>query len=752
VEYQREQGSKPRYVGVPVPRREDRELLTGQAQTVADLRLPDTLELAFTRSPLAHAEIRQVSTERARQCRGVAGAWSGSELPDVPRMPVPPDSQEAFTGIERHALANGRVRFAGEPVAVVAAETRALAEDAAEQVVVGFAPLPPVLDPEQTDAVELFPGRSNMINEREFGEPVDDVFAQAPVVVQANYRQQLLIPTSIEARAVLVRPEPDGGVTVWVSHQAQHQLRTALALSFGLDPELIRVVVPMAGGAFGAKSQPYPEYALAMHLALTLGRPVRWVEDRAEALRCATRGRGQTQRVRLAAEPDGRLLAYELSIDADIGAYPHTGDMIPAMTGAMSTGAYATPRVHTLARTVLTTTPPTAAYRGAGRPEAAFAIERTMDQLARRLGLDPAELRRRNFIHDFPYTTPTGRTYDSGQYGRALDQALSVVDYTGLREEQRCRREHGGRPLGIGIASYVERSGGPPDSDEYGSVEVEPDGSVLARSGSTCTGQAHPTVFPQVVASALDIDLERVRLVQNDTREVPYGFASFGSRSLQVGGGALWRAARRLVEEARHRFAELYAAEPVVVGYQGGTLSFADHTVTLAELVQKTGPLLIEERFAPPQAFPFGTYVAAVEVDPELGDIDILRLVAVDDYGVVVNPLVVDGQSYGSIAQGLGQALYEQAGYTPEGLPTALTLLDYLLPTASDLPEMELSETETPNPNVGFGAKGAGEAGCIGVPPAIVNAVCDALDIDHIDMPLTPEAVFRHCRPAGMAG
>jgi carbon-monoxide dehydrogenase large subunit len=242
VEYQREQGSKPRYVGVPVPRREDRELLTGQAQTVADLRLPDTLELAFTRSPLAHAEIRQVSTERARQCRGVAGAWSGSELPDVPRMPVPPDSQEAFTGIERHALANGRVRFAGEPVAVVAAETRALAEDAAEQVVVGFAPLPPVLDPEQTDAVELFPGRSNMINEREFGEPVDDVFAQAPVVVQANYRQQLLIPTSIEARAVLVRPEPDGGVTVWVSHQAQHQLRTALALSFGLDPELIRVV------------------------------------------------------------------------------------------------------------------------------------------------------------------------------------------------------------------------------------------------------------------------------------------------------------------------------------------------------------------------------------------------------------------------------------------------------------------------------------------------------------------------------
>lgn len=743
-----------RYIGVPVRRREDPGLLAGRSQTVADIVLPDTLDLAFARSPLAHARVGEVDVSAARELPGVAGAWAAADLPDLPPTGTPFGDPAAYQGRDRFPLAKERVRFAGEPLAVVAAPTRALAEDGAELVRAELEARHSLLGPRQaasSAAPQLFAGLSNVVSDRKFGEPADDALAEAPVVVEASYIQQPLIHTSMEARAVLVRTDDDGGFTVWVSHQAQHGLRKSLAATFGLSPERVRVVVPAVGGAFGAKSGTYPEYVLAVYLARLLGRPVRWIEDRAEALRTSTRGRAQYLRVRLGADTDGRLLAYELLSDANVGAYPHVGDPIPTETGAMSTGCYATPRVFARIRTVVTTTPPTSAYRGAGRPEAAFAIERTMDVLARRLKIDPAELRRRNFIREFPYRTPTGREYDSGDYATALDLALQAIDYENVRAEQRRRRSEGGAPLGIGIASYVERAGGPPRSEEYGSVEVEPDGSVLARSGSTCTGQAHPTVFPQVVASALDIDLDRVRLVQNDTREVPHGYASFGSRSLQVGGGALWCAAERLMRDARQRFAALQEVDVSQVGYARGRLVVRsdrgqDIKLDLGDIVQRTGPLRAEETFRPPQSFPFGSYAAVVEVDPELGGVTIRKLVAVDDYGVVVNPMVVNGQGYGSIAQGIGQALFEEARYAGDGTPIAETLLDYLLPTAADMPPLELLETSTPNPNNGFGAKGAGEAGCIGAPPAIVNAVCDALDVDHVEMPLTPEAVWRAFR------
>ena len=548
--------------------------MRGAAQTVADLSLPGTVELAFARGAAAHAVAIRVDAAPARGLPGVAGAWSAADLPGLPPAPGPPGV--AFGGPERFALASDAVRFAGEPVAVVAAESRAFAEDAAERVSVVLDELPPLLDAVQAaqpGAPELFPGRPNLVSDREFGSPADDVFASAPVVVTARYRQQLLIPSSLEARAVLARADDDGGFTVWVSHQAQHRLRDGLAAAFGLAPGQVRVVVPMVGGAFGAKSGSYPEYVLACHLARLLGRPVRWTEDRAEALATAPRGRGQQQQVRLAATEDGKLLAYELDVYANVGAYPHTGSAIPGETGAMATGSYRTPRVYARVRTVLTSTPPTSAYRGAGRPEAAFAIERTMDQLARRLTMDPVELRRRNFIREFPYRTPTGRTYDSGNYEAALDKALAAIRYDEVRAAQRHRRSSGaGVPLGVGVACYVERSGGPPDTDEFGSVEVEPDGSVIARSGSTCSGQGHPTVFPQVVATALDIALDRVRLVQNDTREVPYGFATFGSRSLQVGGGALWRASCQLVDEARQRFATACEVDVAGVSYASSRL------------------------------------------------------------------------------------------------------------------------------------------------------------------------------------
>ena len=429
------------------------------------------------------------------------------------------------------------------------------------------------------------------------------------------------------------------------------------------------MVVPSVGGAFGAKSRTFPEYVVVAYLARLLDRPVRWVEDRNEAMLAATRGRGQRQRVRLAADPDGTFLAYELKIDAGVGAYPHTGAFVPTMTAAMSGGPYRTPRVHAHLRSVLTTTAPTAAYRGAGRPEAAYAIERTVDLMARRLGMDPAELRRRNLLRpdQFPYRTPTGRLYDSGDYARALDLALDVAGYADVRAEQARRRAEGGPPLGIGMAVYVERSGGP-DTDEYGSVEVCADGTVVARCGSTPTGQGHLTSFAQVVASALGLGIERVRVIEGDTREVPC-FGSFGSRSMQVGGGAC-TGLRRPLAEALDRLTAIWGIAGSHVDYLEGTLIAGDRSPTLEELVAPTGPLRTEERFRPPQAFPFGAYVAVVEIDPDLGTVDIRRLVAVDDYGVVINPMIVDGQRPGSMAQGLGQALYEQALYDEDGTPT----------------------------------------------------------------------------------
>jgi carbon-monoxide dehydrogenase large subunit len=725
------------YIGQRVARREDFELITGSARTVADLRLPDTVELAFLRSPLAHARLRGVDVSAATDRAGVVGAWSAAELAGLPPVPSPQP------GVPRWpSLATDTVRYPGEPLAVVAASTRALAEDAVEAIVAELEPLPPLAEPaDALAAPPLFADRdSNMVLEHAFGAAAEDAFAGAAFVVEAEYRQQYVLPAPMEPRALLVAPD-GAGLTVWVSHQAQHRLRDGLAAAFGLAPDEVRVIVPATGGAFGSKSQTYPEYVVAAHLARLLGRPVRWCEDRAEAMLAATRGRGQRQRVRLAADSDGRFLAYELDTVAGVGGYPHTGSFVPMMTGALSTGAYRTPNVHATVRCVLTTTVPTSAYRGAGRPEAAYAIERTVDQLARRMRMDPVELRRRNLIDTFPYRTPSGANYDSGNYAAALDLALSTVDYDGVRAEQARRRRDGGWPLGVGIAVYVERSGGPPDSDEFGSVEVCPDGTVIARCGSTPTGQGHLTAFAQLVASALGIDLDRVRVVEGDTAEIPYGFGTFGSRSMQVGGASLWEAASGVMAEARRRYAEEQGAPDAT--YSDGSVSAGGASMELSELVKRTGPLRVDKRFVAPQAFPYGAYAAVVEVDPDLGTVGVRQLVAVDDYGVVVNPMIVDGQTHGSIAQGLGQALYEQALYREDGMPYARTLLEYLLPTIAEIPPVTLRQTRTPNPNTPIGAKGAGETGCIGTPPAIVNAVCDALDVDHIDMPVTPEAVWR---------
>lgn len=742
-------GSLEQVIGARLPRREDSRLVRGAGRYVGDLRVPGCLEAAFLRGDVAHGELRAVDLEPARRLPGVAAAWSHADLPLLPEVPPMLDPQ-SVRGRPWPALANGRVRYVGEPLAIVVAADRYVAEDACDAARVVIDPLPVLLDPIEAagSAVQLFAGHDNVAAQLDFGEPIDEsVWQAAAVVVQARYRQQLLAHTYMEAKAILVRPEPDGGLTVWASHQAPHRLRRDLAGAFELRPEQVRVIVPDVGGAFGGKSETWPEYLAVVAAARRLGRPVRWLEDRAEALTGPPHGRGQNQRVRMAAGADGRILAYELHIDADVGGYPHTGSFVPMATSMMATGAYVIPHVHVRARAVVTNTAPTSPYRGAGRPEAASAIERTVELLALRLGVDPADLRRRNFIapEAFPYHTPTGFSYDTGDYAAALDVALREVDYAGWRAEQVRRRTTGEAPIGIGLCTYVERSG---VGEEFGSVEACPDGTFVAVSGCCSTGQGHETSFPQVVAAGLGVDVQRVRLLERDTALVPQGIGTFASRSMQVGGAALYRAAGKLIETARRRMAEHCAVPVGDVAYSSGKLIAGEQTMALGDLAAM-GQLRADETVEPPPAFPFGAYAAVVEVDPELGDVTVVKLVAVDDYGVVVNPLIVDGQTYGATVQGLGQALYEHVRYEPDGSPGARGLLDYLIPTVSELPPLRLAETCTPNPNTPLGAKGTGEAGCIGAPPAIVNAVVDALEIDDpsaLQMPLTPYACWGAAR------
>lgn len=723
--------------------------MRGTGCYVGDLRVTGCLEAAFVRSDVAHGEIRTVDLEPARRVPGVAAAWSHADLPFLPDTP-PMLNPEAVQGRPWPPLATGRVRYAGEPLAIIVAADRYVAEDARDATGVHIDPLPVLLDPTEAAGsdVQLFAGQDNVAARKDFGDPIDEsVWQDAAVVVEARYRQQLLSHMYMEAKAILVRPEPDGALTVWVSHQAPHRLRGDLAEAFGLRPQQVRVIVPDVGGAFGGKSETWPEYLAVVAAARRLDRPVRWLEDRAESLTGPPHGRGQNQRVRMAADADGRILAYELHIDADVGGYPHTGSFVPMATSMMATGAYAIPRVHVRSRAVVTNTAPTSPYRGAGRPEAASAIERSIELLARRLGIDPVDLRRRNFIAPdaFPYATPTGFTYDSGDYAAALEVAIDEVDYDGWRAEQARRRTAGEAPIGIGLCTYVERSG---MGHEFGAVEACPDGTFVALSGCCSTGQGHETSFPQVIAAVLDVDVEQVRLLERDTAVIPQGIGSFASRSMQVGGAALHAAAGKLIELARQRMAEGCAVPVADVRYGSGKLTAGDRTMTLADLAAAE-QLRADETVELPPAFPFGAYAAVVEVDPELGEVTVLKLVAVDDYGVVVNPLIVDGQGYGSTVQGLGQALYEHVRYEADGRPAAVSLLDYLIPTVSELPPLRFAETCTPNPNTPLGAKGAGEAGCIGTPAAIINAVVDALGIDDpsaLQTPLTPYSCWRAAR------
>ena len=689
---------------------------------------------------------------------GVTGVFTSADLPGL-RMPAVEDLPD---GLRRPLLATGVARFAGEPIAVVLAATRAQAMDAAEVVGIDYDPLSVVTDPVRSlggDAPLLFPDHGSNVALLIQQVSHDDPLEGADVIVRGRFVNQRVAPVPLEVNGALAVPE-DGGLTLWLSCQATHFSRSSIAKAIEVEEHTIRVRTAAVGGGFGAKIPAYAEQAVAAALALRLGVPVRYLESRSENLVAMTHGRDQLQDVEIGATRDGRLVGLRARVVADLGAYADEGATLPASTAMMAVGPYEIPRVDFEIRAVFTNKTPLGAYRGAGRPEATALIERAIDLVALELGLDPAEVRRRNFIREFPHETVTGATYDTGAYERALDEALRLAGYDALRREQAERRRRGDRSLlGIGIGSYVEVTGW---GSEYARVAVADDGSVSVITGSSPQGQGHETAFAQIVSDRLGVPFESVSVRHSDTAVVPRSEGTMGSRTLQVGGSAILEAADVLVERARVVAAHMLEVAPddvvlsdegrfEVAGVPGSGVSWTDLARAAADgagdVPKLDGGLDVEHDFEiQGSTYPFGTHVAVVEVDAETGDARLLRHVAVDDCGVILNPMLVEGQVHGGIAQGAAQALFEAVVYDEMGTPLTSNLAMYAFPSAAELPRFETMNTETPTPMNPLGAKGIGEAGTIGAIPAVQNAVIDALahiGVRHLDMPTTPERVWR---------
>ncbi|MDP9206955.1 MAG: xanthine dehydrogenase family protein molybdopterin-binding subunit [Actinomycetota bacterium] len=751
-----------------VPRREDRPLVTGAARYCDDLAPPGALHAVFVRAPLAHGRILAIDPAPAVAIPGVAGVWTAADL-DLP--PLPPGDGPA--AMARPVLATGTVRFLGEAVAVVVAGTRAQAMDAAEAVEVDYEPLEVVVDPRAAladDAPELFEGTGNLAKERPWPEP-SRALEGAEVVVRGRFVNQRVAAAPIEPNAAVAVPEPDrDGLTLYAPCQAPFWTRDTVAETLGLEPDQVRVVVPAVGGAFGARIHTYPEQVAVAALARRLGRPVRYVESRSETMLAMTHGRAQVQEVELAATRDGRITGLRARLLADGGAYPADAPSMPSSTRYMASGVYRIAKVEVAWACAATNTTPVAAYRGAGRPEATAMIERAVDLLAARLGIDPAELRRRNLIpaRAFPYTTATRARYDSGDYQEALDRVLEAAGYHDLRVEQDARRRRGEvRQLGIGLSVYVEVTG---FGSEYGQVAVEPDGRVTARTGVSPHGQGHETAFAQLVAATLGVGTEQVAVIHSDTFAVPRGDGTMGSRSLQVGGSAVAEAAGAVLSKARALAAHLLEApaEDVAVfpgeglgvaGAPSTALAWAELAAAAADPDRRPpgmdAGLEAAVDFKPERStFPFGAHLAVCEVDTETGLARLLRHLAVDDAGRIHNRVLAEGQVHGGIAQGVAQALFEEVGYDEDGNCLHGNLASYAMPSAADLPAFETQRMETPTPLNPLGVKGIGESGTVGSTPAVQNAVVDALahlGVTHIDMPLSPERVWRAIQAAAGA-
>jgi carbon-monoxide dehydrogenase large subunit len=745
------------------PRREDLPLVTGAAHYSDDLAPPGALQAVFVRAPLAHGRILGIDPTAAAGMAGVAGVFSAADL-DLPPLPA----GAAPAAMARPVLAAETVRFLGEAVAVVVAETRAQALDAAEAVEVDYEPLPVVTDPEAAlaaDAPRLFADGGNLARERRWPDPTR-ALEGAEVLVRARFVNQRVAPSPLEPNAAVAVPT-GGGLLLYAPCQAPFWVRDTVAEVLGMDPERVRVVVPAVGGAFGARIVTYPEQVAVAALARRLGRPVRYVESRSETMLAMTHGRAQVQEVELAATRDGRITGLRARLVADGGAYPGEAPPNVSSTRYMASGVYRIAQIEVAWACAATNTTPVAAYRGAGRPEATAMVERAVDLLAARLRMDPVELRRRNLIpaRAFPYTTATRARYDSGDYEGALDRVLEAAGYEALRAEQAGRRERGDvRQLGIGLSVYVEVTGG---GSEYGEVVVEADGRVTVRTGVSPHGQGHETAFARLISTTLGVGADQVTVVHSDTAALPRGDGTMASRSLQIGGSAVVKAAGQVLDKATALAAHLLEA-PVedvalfpgeglgVAGAPETALGWAELAAAAADPARRPpgmGPgLEAAVDFEPDQStFPFGAHLAVCEVDTETGLVRLLRHVAVDDSGRILNPVLAEGQVHGGIAQGVAQALFEEVGYDAEGNCLNGNLAVYAMPAAPELPAFETERTETPTPLNPLGAKGIGESGTIGATPAVQNAVVDALahlGVTHIDMPLTPERVWRAIRTA----
>jgi aerobic carbon-monoxide dehydrogenase large subunit len=767
-----------RYVGAEVRRKEDPRLITGSSTYVDDVPVAGMVHVALVRSPLPHARIRSIDTSAAKAMPGVIAVITGDDLAQY----VGPLSESASEGVsgetaeyeereevaeespEIWPIARGKVRYVGEAVAAVVADSRYQAADAAEAVLVDYEALPSVTDPEearQDGAPQLYPRVTNNLGprwDRDHGD-IEAAFARAPVVAKARIRSQRLSGVPMEGRAVAAAPDPlINGITVWTSTQAPHWNRNSIADALSIPATRVRVIAPEVGGGFGVKIGAYQEDFIVAALALLLKRPLKWIESRSESFLATHHGRDQWADVEIAGDEKGRILGLKMDVVQDLGAYPKGTDLAE-LTGRMSCGCYDVPALEFRSVGVYTNKMAVGAYRGAGRPEAAYYVERAIDLLADAAGVDPAEVRARNFIAPFDngYTTASGQGYDTGDYQKALAKALDVAGYQELRAEQAEARQQG-RYLGIGMASYVEICGfGPYES---ATVRVEQNGDVTVYTGISPHGQGQETTFSQIVADGLGVSMDVVGVNHGDTLNTPQGNGTMGSRGLAVGGGALVLAMNKVRDRAMTIAAQLLEASVDDIEIAEGSFrvrGVPDRGVTLNEIAGAaySGDLPSEfgagleatEYFRPDsETYPFGTHIAVVEVFPETGVVKLVRYVSVDDCGKIISPNLVRGQVHGGLAQGIGQALLEEVVYDGSGELITGTLNDYAIPRAYDFPMFETHHTETTTYLNPLGAKGIGEAATIGSTPATANAVIDALEpwgITHLDVPCTPEKVWR---------
>ena len=754
-------------LGNRVLRTEDPRLLTGAATYLADLPLERALRAVFVRSDVAHGTITSIHVDDARSMPGVVDVWTAAELGVAPHHGF----AKVHDDFPRPPLATDRVRFVGEALAVVFAESLAEAVDAAQTVWAEIEPLPALVDPEQAldaSGVSLFDARPDNVAVVESPDAPLDLAGASDVVVRGRYVNQRVAVAPMEPHCFAAAPAADGRLTVWPSNQFPHVIHTQLAAALGVEPADIHVITPQVGGGFGGKAGVQHEYTVVAAAARRFDRPVVWVPTRTEDMQAAPHSRGQIQYAELGCRADGTFTGLKVRLVGDSGAYPGIGAWLPGGTRRMSPGPYAFPAIEFDVTVAATNTAPMGAYRGAGRPEATALLERLVDQAAHELDIDPIELRDRNLLADdaFPFTTRTGNTYDSGRYRLPLRTAAEAIGYEALRREQAERRQRGDVcQLGIGVASYVEITAGG-GASEFGRVEVHPDGSATVYAGTAAHGQGHQTSFARLVSEQTGIPVERITLVDGDTDRVPRGGGTGGSRSLQLGGSAVHQATKALVDNARALAARLLEADEadIVVDTSAGTVGVAGVPATalswgdLATRSQETAgePLDADTVFTQDDAtFPFGTHIAVVEVDTETGRAALVRHVAVDDCGTVLNPLLVQGPQHGGIASGVGQALFEEVRYDADGNPVTSTFADYAVPSAAEMPSFDVRSTETPSPLNPLGAKGIGEAATIGSTPAIQNAVIDAvshLGVRHIDMPCTPERVWAAIAAAANGG